>query len=92
MVKTIKNLFAPLVTAGLALVAVAVAPVTYAATSYDFSSSTAESNALVSALGSQVLVLILTAFAVLSGIGLTIMGIAWIWKKFKKFTGLGAKI
>jgi len=63
-----------------------------AATTYDFSSSTAEAAALSSALAGNATTLILAAFAVLSGIALTFMGIAWIWSRFKRFTGMGPKI
>lgn len=63
-----------------------------AAVSYDFSSSTAEASALTSAMAGSITTLFLTAFAVISGIALTLMGIAWIWSRFKKYTGIGKKI
>jgi len=94
MISTITNKLSKLHLALFAAFALllGVAPSASAATSYDFSSSTAEAAALTTAMAGSITTLFLTAFAVLSGIALTFMGIAWIWSRFKKYTGIGKKI
>ncbi len=87
MVSKIKGLFA------LALVAVAgVGSYASAAQTYDFSSSTEETGALVTALGGAGLNTVLSALPTLFGIALILMGIAWVWYRFKRFSGMGKKI
>jgi len=94
MVSSTKSKLSTLYFGALAalLALVSYVPSASAATSYDFSSSTAEASALTTAMAGSVTTLFLTAFAVISGIALTLMGIAWIWSRFKKYTGIGKKI
>lgn len=95
MLSNTKSKLSSMYYAFMALVVVsslAVANFASAVTSYNFSSSTEEAGALTTALAGSVMTLFLTAFAVISGIALTLMGIAWIWSRFKKYTGIGKKI
>jgi len=71
---------------------VGVAPIAHGAQTYDFSSSTSEASAFVSSLTASAFTLILSALAVLLALALTLMGIAWVWGRFKKFSGIGKKI
>lgn len=78
----------------LALIAVStVVPSSVsAATSYDFSSSTAEASALGSSLVSAGFTITFTAIAAFAVLALALMGAGYAWRKFKSFSGVGRKI
>jgi len=75
-----------------AVVAITSPTVTYAAYNWDFSSSSAESQALTTELGAQGLQIFLFGIGVLLGVALVMMGAGWVFGRFKKFTGMGKKL
>jgi len=65
---------------------------TYAAQTYDFSSSTAETAALVGPLRNAGFTIVFGAIASLIVLAVALMGAGWVWGRFKKFSGMGKKI
>jgi len=92
MIKKILGKFSAIASIAFAFVAVSVAPSVHAVQSYDFASSSAESNALVQALAAQALIIYLAAIAALIGLALIMLGAGFVWGRFKKFSGLKKKL
>jgi len=65
---------------------------TFAAQTYDFSSSTAESAALVTPLRNAGFTIAFGAVAALIVLAVALIGAGWVWGRFKKFSGMGKKI
>jgi len=65
---------------------------TYAAQTYDFSSSTSEAAALVTPLRNAGFTIVFGAIAALVVLAVAMMGAGWVWGRFKKFSGMGKKI
>jgi len=92
MVSTMYKKVAGFIAVAVAIVATSVAPSAYAVTSYNFASSSEETNALVTALAAQGLLIFLGAIAILLGIALIMLGAGWVWGRFQKFTGMKKKL
>lgn len=69
-----------------------IAPLTHAQQTYDFSSSTAEVQALGGSLVSAGFTIAFYAIGAFIVLGLALMGAGYVWAKFKKFSGIGRKI
>jgi len=86
--KNLKKIGAFVASASLAL-AIFIAPAhTFAAQVYNFASTTEESQAVQSALVAQGYVIILGALAALLPLALVVLGVGYVWRKFKKFSGM----
>jgi len=64
----------------------------HAQTVYDFASTTQEAAALQNGLKSQAFVIIFAALAALLPIALAVLGAGFVWRKFKKLTGMSKGI
>jgi len=65
---------------------------TFAAQTYDFSSSTAESAALVTPLRNAGFTITFGAVAALITLAVALIGAGWVWGRFQKFSGMRKKI
>lgn len=76
----------------LALLTTFSAHTIYAATSYSFGSTTAEVQALGGSLASTAWEVVFYAIQAFIVIAVALMGAAYVWVKFKKFTGMKKKL
>lgn len=84
----IKKIGAFIASASLAF-AIFLAPAyTFAAQVYNFASTTEEADAVQDALVTQGYTIILGALAALLPLALIVLGIGYVWRKFKKLSGM----
>jgi len=86
--KMIKKVDARLASASLALAIFFAPALSFAAQTYNFASTTEEADAVQDALVTQGYIIILGALAALLPLALVVLGVGYVWRKFKKFSGM----